>query len=57
MPFKRYEVQGPFHRRGQRRYWLVFDKVGKQVVLTSPRSSECYRKVAELEQATSAGGS
>lgn len=57
--FKRYEVQGPFRRKtGQ--YWIVFDKIGKQVVLTRPRSGECWNEMSRLEaehqqKATSTG--
>jgi len=54
---KRYEVQGPFHRRGQRQYWIVFDKIKKALVSTHTRSGDAWNKMSEMEskQATDSG--
>jgi len=46
---KRFEVQGPHHRR-DRTYYTVFDKQTKQVIAMPERKNEAWSLAGELEE-------
>ena len=54
---KRYEVQGPFHRRGVKPYWIVFDRIRKHVVSSHTRKGQAWDEARTRELATKDGES
>jgi hypothetical protein len=46
---KRYDIQGPFHRRGKKPYWVVMDTIQKRMVSTHHRKADAYSNAHQLE--------